>query len=469
MSAKSHPSDHLTEDTIAAIATPFGQAGIGIIRISGPKAPQIVQKLFKPHSPTRVFRTHRLYLGHLIDPASGGVIDEVLLSFMKAPHSYTKEDVVEVNSHSGLALLSKILQIVLDEGARLANPGEFTLRAFLNGRIDLTQAEAVVDLINAKSERGLRLASGQMQGALREKLDGLRLEILDILAQLEAAIDFPEEEATSLDCEAVSSRVKRELLDPIEEIMTAHRHRKLWLDGIDTVIVGRVNAGKSSLLNRLLDEERAIVTPIPGTTRDIIESIIQIEGLPLKLMDTAGIRCVGDEVERIGVQRSEERLAEADLALVVVDRSRPLNEDDLAVLAKSEPGKSIVVLNKIDLIGRLDDGALMEAVNGSPVVRISALTGEGLSDLRRSIRDVALEGSLEMTTSHLVPNLRQKQALEEASRCFGDAVHNLQEAQPLEIVAADLTAGLDALGEIIGKTTTQAVLDRIFEQFCLGK
>ena len=382
MSANSRPSDHVTADTIAAIATPFGQAGIGIIRVSGPKAPQIVQKLFKPKSPTRVFRTHRLYLGHLIDPASGGVIDEVLLSFMKGPHSYTKEDVVEINSHSGFALLSKILQIVLDEGARPAKPGEFTLRAFLNGRIDLTQAEAVVDLINAKSERGLRLASGQMHGAFREKLDRLRQEVLDILAQLEAAIDFPEEEATSLDCEAVSNRIRRELLDPSEEIITAHRDRKLWLDGIDTVIVGRVNAGKSSLLNRLLDEERAIVTPIPGTTRDIIESIIQIEGLPLKLMDTAGIRRVRDEVERIGVQRSEERLAQADLALVVVDRSRPLNEDDLAILAKSEPKKSIVVLNKIDLIGRLDEGALTQAVNGSPVERISALTGEGVGDLR---------------------------------------------------------------------------------------
>ena len=469
MAAQSHPSDHLTADTIAAIATPFGQAGIGIIRLSGPRARPIAQRLFKPKRPTKIFRTHRLYLGHLTDPSSGGVIDEVLLSFMKAPHSYTKEDVVEINSHSGLALLSKILQIVLDEGARLAKPGEFTLRAFLNGRIDLTQAEAVVDLINSKSERGLRLASGQMQGALREELEGLRQNVLDMLAQLEAAIDFPEEEATVLESEAMSSRVKRDLLDPIEEIINTHKHRKLWLDGIDTVIVGRVNAGKSSLLNRLLDEERAIVTPIPGTTRDIIESIIQLEGLPLKLMDTAGIRRVGDEVERIGVQRSEQKLAEADLALVVVDQSRPLNEDDLAILAKSEPGRSVVVLNKIDLSGRLDEEALMQAVNGSPVVRISALTAEGLGDLRRAIRDVALRGSLEMTTSHLVPNLRQKQAMEEASRCFGDAVRNLKEGLPLEIVAADLTSGMDALGEIVGKTTHQAVLDRIFEQFCLGK
>ncbi len=469
MVTNSHPSDLSIEDTIAAIATPFGQAGIGIIRISGPGARPITLRLFKPKNPTRIFRSHRLYLGHLIDPGSGDVIDEVLLSFMKAPHSYTKEDVVEINSHSGSALLSKILQIVLDEGARLAKPGEFTLRAFLNGRIDLTQAEAVVDLINAKSERGLRLASGQMKGALRDKLDGLRQKALDILAQLEAAIDFPEEEATTIDCEAASSRIKRELLDPIKEIITAHRHRKLWLDGIETVIVGRVNAGKSSLLNRLLDEERAIVTPIPGTTRDIVESIIQIEGLPLRLMDTAGIRRVGDEVERIGVQRSEERLAEADLALVVVDRSRPLNEDDLAVLAKSEPGKSIVVLNKIDLIARLDEGALRRAVNGSPVVRISALTGEGLGDLRRSIRNQALGGSLEMTTSQLVPNLRHKQALQVASRCFGDAVCNLTEGLPLEIAAADLTHALDALGEIVGKTTNQAILDRIFGQFCLGK
>ncbi len=469
MVAKSHSNDHLTEDTIAAVATPFGQAGIGIIRISGPRACQIAQRIFRPKRPTKGFRSHRLYLGHLIDPASGGAIDEVLLSLMKTPHSYTREDVVEINSHSGFALLSKILQIVLDEGARLAKPGEFTLRAFLNGRIDLTQAEAVVDLINAKSERGMRLASGQMQGAFRENLEGLRQKVLEMLAQLEAAIDFPEEEPGFFENEVISKRVEQELLDPIEGLMTAHTHRRLWLDGIETVIVGRVNAGKSSLLNRLLDEERAIVTPVPGTTRDVIESIIQIEGLPLKLMDTAGIRRVGDEVERIGVQRSERKLAEADLALVVIDRSRPLDEDDLAILAKSEPGRSIIVLNKIDLIGRLDEEALMQAVNGSPVVRISALTGEGLPDLRRSIRDVALRGSLEMTTSHLVPNLRQKLALEEASHWFGAAVRNLKEGLPLEIVAADLTSGLDALGEIIGKTTNQAVLDRIFEQFCLGK
>jgi tRNA modification GTPase len=290
-----------------------------------------------------------------------------------------------------------------------------------------------------------------------------------VLAQLEAAIDFPEEEATCLESAALSSRLKRNVLEPLEEMISAHRQRKLWLDGIDTVIVGRVNAGKSSLLNRLLDEEKAIVTPIPGTTRDIIESVIQIEGLPLRLMDTAGIRRVGDEAERIGVQRSEQKLAAADLALVVVDRSRPLDKDDLAILAKTEPGKSIVVLNKIDLAGRLDEGALIQAVNGAPVVRISALTGEGLGELRRSIREVALGGFLEMTTTHLAPNLRQKQALEETLRWLGNAVRNLEEDLPLEIVAADLTDGLDTLAEIVGRTPDHAVLDRIFEQFCLGK
>ena len=469
MAANSRPSEPLNADTIAAIATPFGQAGIGIIRMSGPRARQIAQRLFKPKRPATILQTHRLYLGHLIDPASTNAVDEVLLSIMAAPHSYTKEDVVEINSHSGFALLSKILQLILDEGARLAKPGEFTLRAFLNGRIDLTQAEAVVDLINAKSERGLRLATSQLQGALRGRLEGLRENILDVLAQLEAAIDFPEEEATFLDSKALPGRLTRDVLEPLQEMISAHLQRKLWLDGIDTVIVGRVNAGKSSLLNRLLDEERAIVTPIPGTTRDIIESVIQIEGLPLRLMDTAGIRRIGDEVERIGVQRSEQKLAAADLALAVVDRSRPLNEDDLAILAKTESGKSIVVLNKIDLPGRLDEEALIRAVNGAPVVRISALTGEGLGELHRSIRAVALGGSLEMTTSHLAPNLRQKQALEETLRWLGNAVHNLEEDQPLEIVAADLTNGLDTLGEIVGRTADHAVLDRIFERFCLGK
>jgi len=312
--------NHLDRDTIAAVATPVGPAGIGIVRISGPIAHQIAKKVFKPKKPVEEFQSHRLYLGHLVDPSSEQIVDEVLLSFMKAPHSYTTEDVVEINSHSGYLLLSVILQIVLREGARLANPGEFTFRAFVNGRIDLTQAEAIMDLINSKSRIGLRLASQQIKGKFRTKIEGLREKIVEILAHIEVAIDFPEEEyadISSKESKEMAQRILKDILEPIEEAMAGHEKRRIWMDGIKTVIVGCVNVGKSSLLNRLLNEERAIVTPIPGTTRDVIESSIHIEGIPILLMDTAGFREVQGEAERIGIRLAKERMANADLSLIV--------------------------------------------------------------------------------------------------------------------------------------------------------
>ncbi|MBW1851206.1 MAG: tRNA uridine-5-carboxymethylaminomethyl(34) synthesis GTPase MnmE, partial [Deltaproteobacteria bacterium] len=284
------------QDTIAAIATPIGQAGIGIIRVSGPLSLEIAGKIFRPKYPKPVLRSHHLYLGHLFEPSSGNVIDEVLLSFMRGPHTYTQEDVLEINSHSGYALLSKILEILLAHGARLATPGEFTLRAFLNGRIDLTQAEAVIDIINSQSERGLYLASQQVQGSFKDEIEDLRQKAIHILAQVEVAIDFPEEEPDMVFGEKETRGITEDLIKPIEALIKAHESR-IWVDGINAVIAGRVNAGKSSLLNRLLNEQRAIVTPIPGTTRDIIESTINIEGIPLRLMDTAGFQRVNDEVE----------------------------------------------------------------------------------------------------------------------------------------------------------------------------
>ena len=461
-------NDHLNEDTIAAIATPIGQAGIGIVRISGSRAEEIAERIFKPRKPVKSFKSHRLYLGHLIDPSSGYMIDEVLLSFMKAPHSYTRENVVEINSHSGYLLLSKILQSVLREGARLAKPGEFTFRAFINGRIDLTQAEAVVDLVNSKSEKGLQLASQQIRGKFRGKIEELRQKVVEILARMEVAIDFPEEESGIICRDDMVTRMEGELIEPIERIIAAHVQRKIWVDGINTVIVGRVNVGKSSLLNRLLDEQRAIVTPIPGTTRDIIESIINIEGLPLRLMDTAGFRRVKGEVERIGIHLTEKRLADADLSLIVIDQSLPLNEDDLKLIAKSQKKKSLILINKIDLPSRLNEKEL-RTLNGSGVVRISALTGEGIDDLRGAIRDLIMEGDIDPKSSQVVPNMRHKRALKEAFQFFKDAALNTRENLPMEIIAADLNSGLEALGEIIGETTNEDILEMIFKEFCLGK
>ncbi|MFO7599614.1 MAG: tRNA uridine-5-carboxymethylaminomethyl(34) synthesis GTPase MnmE [Candidatus Desulfacyla sp.] len=456
------------QDTIAAIATPMGQAGIGIIRISGPHCLAIARKIFRPRNPAPDLRSHRLYLGHLCDPSSGDPIDEVLLTFMKAPRTYTREDVVEINSHSGYTLLSKILDTLLSQGARLARPGEFTLRAFLNGRIDLTQAEAVVDLINSRSERGLFLASQQIRGAFREEIEGLRQKAIHILARAEAAIDFPEAEADAMPKEEVSTEIETGLMAPIESLIRSFEGR-IWVEGVRTVIAGRVNAGKSSLLNRLLKEQRAIVTPIPGTTRDVIESSLIIDGIPLRLMDTAGFRSVTDAVEQIGITLTRRKLKEADFVLIVIDQSRPLGRDDLDSIHASQGKQALIVINKIDLPVRLHEGADAEALSLFPSVRISALTGEGLDHLRKAIKDAILGGGVDATSSSVAPNVRHRHALAQALGFFKEAAFRIREDAPMEIVALELKSGLDALGEITGETTTEEVLDSIFSQFCLGK
>lgn len=463
------PNDSSHEDTIAAIATPLGQAGIGIVRISGSLARKIANQIFRPQRGLNDLESHALTLGHLIDPASGELIDEVLLSVMKAPHSFTREDVVEINAHSGFLLLSRILQMVLNGGARLAKPGEFTFRAFMNGRIDLTQAEAIVDLINSRSERGLQLASQQIKGRFRNAIETLRQKTLEILAQTEVAIDFPEEESGTFPGEEMITRLEHEVLDPIRKIIEAHSQRKIWMDGINTVIIGRVNGGKSSLLNRLLNEQRALVTPIPGTTRDIIESTLYIEGIPLRLMDTAGFRKGMGKIERAGIRLTEKKLGEADLSLIVIDQSRPLTQVDLDIVTRSQGKRRLIIINKIDLPSRLDEAKAKQAFGNVPSVRISALTGEGIDDLRRAIRDLVLDGGSVTDSTGLAPNLRHKEALREAERFFEHAARNIGEGLPLDIIAMELQSGLEALGEIIGETPREAVLDQIFSQFCIGK
>jgi tRNA modification GTPase len=454
------------QDTIAAIATPIGQAGIGIIRVSGPLSLKIAKKIFRPKNPLSHFKSHFLQLGQVYDPSSLSLIDEVLLSYMKAPHSYTREDVIEINSHSGHLILSMLLQVVINEGARLARPGEFTLRAFVNGRIDLTQAEAVMNLINSQSVRGLHLASQQVQGLFRQKIEELRHRVVDILAQVEVAIDFPEEDADIVPREEAINSIRRYVIGPIEELIEAHASKRFWVDGVNTVIVGRVNAGKSSLFNRLLNEQRAIVTSVPGTTRDVIGSHISVNGVPLRLMDTAGFGEVKDELEKIGVHLAEKKMMEADLLLVVVDQSRPLNDDDLGIIKTARGKKALIVVNKIDLPFAMNQGSYMD---GFPVARISALTGQGLNELRKTIVQCIFKDDTDLVSSNIVPNLRHKQALVDAAAFFNGAVRNLEVESPMEIVAEELTSGLEALGGIIGETTGEEVLDSIFSQFCLGK
>lgn len=456
------------EDTIAAVATPVGQAGIGIVRMSGPGSRKILDRIFRPRNPVNDMESHRLYLGHLMDPALGAPIDEVLVSYMAAPHSYTREDVVEINSHSGHLLLGQILKILVHEGARPAKPGEFTFRSFMNGRVDLTQAEAVMDLINAQSARGLQLASNQICGRLHSEIERLRQHAVDILAQLEVAIDFPEEEYGRLHREETALRVQMDLIDPVSRILSGHEERKVWMEGVKTVIAGRVNAGKSSLLNRLLNEERAMVTPIPGTTRDTIESTIHLQGLPLHLMDTAGFRKGRGTLEKIGIHRAKQKMEESDLVLLVIDQSRPLHQDDLDLLARVQSKRVVVVLNKIDLRARVNEEALETLASGLHRVRISALKGEGIEELRKAIVDVITSG-IDTADLGVAPSLRHKEALERTSGHFQAGVSNLREGLPFEIVAADLQQGLEALGEIVGETANEEVLDRIFSRFCIGK
>ena len=458
-----------TEDTIAAIATPIGQAGIGIIRISGPESLKIAKKVFKPKTPQSLLKSHRLYMGYVCDPHAGDIIDEVLLSFMAAPNSYTREDVVEINSHSGYTLLSRILAILMDLGARMAKPGEFTQRAFLNGRIDLSQAEAVVDLMNARSERGLVLAAQQIRGSIKRDTEALRKKAIHILANAEAAIDFPEDDVEHLFRDEGAEFIEKNLVQPIDNLINAHAGR-IWVDGINTVIVGRVNSGKSSLLNRLLDEPKAIVTDIPGTTRDVIEATFNISGIPLRIMDTAGLREVKDEVERLGIHLTRQKTAEADLLLIVIDRSRPLNRDDRDILAQCENKKALVVINKIDLPPSEGYTEKADFLNRFTTVEISALTGQGIDRLKKAIHDAILSDDvLAATTSHAVPNLRHREAFKTARKCFQNASIKARNNAPMEIVAFELISGLEHLGEITGQTIDDEILDSIFSQFCLGK
>ena len=457
------------EETIAAIATPIGVGGIGIIRISGYNAENIARKIFRSKRPVKSFASFRLYLGHIIDPRSNLPVDEVLLSVMHAPFSYTREDVVEINSHSGYTILSSILQIVLQAGARLAKPGEFTLRAFLNGRIDLTQAEAIIDLINAKGDMSVRLAASQLAGGLSTEIEEIRQAIVETLAQLEASMDFPDEESTKIARSHIADHINKKILRSVTEAVGAYTQRKIWHEGVTVVIAGRVNVGKSSILNRFLQEERAIVTPIPGTTRDILEYTVTIEGIPIRLLDTAGIRKVKGRIEKKGVDLAKTQLTAADLTLLVIDRTRPLSHYDLNLLREIDKDNTLVVINKIDLPARLSEKKIDSIFTGLPKVEISALTGEGFKELGKVILGKVVDKRVDASATPIVPNLRHKIALSKAAEFLEKASTNLINGFPLEIVAADLSWAKDAIDEITGNKTSEEILNTIFSNFCVGK
>jgi len=452
-------------DTICAISTPLGEAGIGIVRLSGPRAEAIARRLFRPRRPRADRQSHRLYFGHLLDP-QGNVLDEVLLTFMQAPHTYTREDMVEINCHSGYGVLKAILAAVLSQGARLARPGEFTLRAFLSGRLDLPQAEAVLEVIAARTQAALRVAAAHLAGGLGPRLAELRRALLEILARIEAALDFPEE-AAELAPEVLGDALA-EPLALLDRLLASHREGRLLREGIRVVLAGRPNVGKSSLLNRLLKADRAIVTDIPGTTRDVIEETLNLGGLPLRLSDTAGLRPARDRLEELGIARSRERLAQADLVLYLVDGSEPLAGEDVAVCRELADRPTLVVINKLDLPQKLDREELRGLVP-HPLVVIAALTGQGLADLEKAVVDLVLEGGVR-TEGEIITQARHYELLGKSREALGRARELLAPAAPpWELAALEIQEALQALAELTGEEVGDAVLEQIFSQFCLGK
>ncbi|MDM7998447.1 MAG: tRNA uridine-5-carboxymethylaminomethyl(34) synthesis GTPase MnmE [Dehalococcoidia bacterium] len=442
-------------DTIAAISTPLGEGGIGIVRISGPGALAVTKAIFRGKLADR-----QLSYGKITDPETGEHVDEVLVSYMAAPRTYTREDVVEINCHGGPLPLRRVLQLALRHGARLARPGEFTLRAFLNGRIDLAQAESVLDVIRARTDASLRIAVQGLDGRLSSAVKDLRTSLLSALAYLTARIDFPEDEIPPQDVAGPLN----EALRSVRRLIATADAGMVYRCGVKTAIVGRPNVGKSSLLNRLLREDRAIVTPIPGTTRDTIEEVANIGGVPFVLVDTAGIVHSKDLAESLGVERSQRAVAQADLVLLMIDVSQPIADADREIAALTVGKATLVVANKSDLPRQAHPTEL-----GRPVVHTSALTGEGLDRLEDEMLKLALGGAVVVSDAPMVSNPRHKDALERAARSLDQALQDLRAGMPDDFITIHLTASLSALGEITGETVQEHLLDTIFANFCIGK
>ncbi|WLR50860.1 tRNA uridine-5-carboxymethylaminomethyl(34) synthesis GTPase MnmE [Bacillus tianshenii] len=456
-------------DTIAAISTPMGEGAIAIVRISGEEAVEIAARLFKGKVPLTEVETHTIHYGHLIDPETGGTAEEVMVSVMRGPKTFTREDIVEINCHGGLVSVNRVLQLVLNEGARLAEPGEFTKRAFLNGRIDLSQAEAVMDLIRAKTDRAMNVALNQMEGRLSKLIQRLRQTLLETLAHVEVNIDYPEyddvEEMTNQLLKDKSEEVHRELA----KLLETSKQGKILREGLSTVIIGRPNVGKSSLLNALVHENKAIVTEIPGTTRDVIEEYVNVRGVPLRLVDTAGIRETEDIVERIGVERSRQRLKEADLILMVLNYNEELTEEDERLFEAAAGMDTIVIVNKTDLPKRIDLDRIRELANEHSVITTSLLEEKGVDELEEAIATMFFAGNIEAGDLTYVSNSRHIALLTKAKKTMEEALTAIEGGMPVDMVQIDLTRTWEILGEIIGDSVHESLIDQLFSQFCLGK
>ncbi|MCF6095100.1 tRNA uridine-5-carboxymethylaminomethyl(34) synthesis GTPase MnmE [Microaerobacter geothermalis] len=455
-------------DTIAAISTPMGEGGIAIVRVSGKDAIPIVDNVFRGSKKLSTVDSHTIHYGKLIYPQTNQMIDEVLVSVMRAPRTFTKEDIVEVNCHGGIISVQKVLQLILDQGARMAEPGEFTKRAFLNGRIDLTQAEAVIDLIRSKTDKAMSVALSQMEGRLSKRIKRLREILLEVMAHIEVTIDYPEhdvEEVTQQLLLDKGEEVKKE----IQNILLTAEQGKILREGLSTVIVGRPNVGKSSLLNTLARESKAIVTDIPGTTRDVIEEYVNVRGVPLKLIDTAGIRETDDVVEKIGVEKSREMLKKADLILFMLNYGDELTQEDFKLIDLVKSMNTIVIINKIDLPQKIDMKRIEGLFSTENILKLSLLEDKGIEDLENMISRMFFSGQLHGDDITYVSNSRHISLLRQAEKAIHDGMEGVRMGIPIDTVSIDYKRGWELLGEITGETVNEDLIDQIFSQFCLGK
>ncbi|MCQ2546352.1 MAG: tRNA uridine-5-carboxymethylaminomethyl(34) synthesis GTPase MnmE [Clostridia bacterium] len=448
-------------DTIAAIATAYGEGGIGIIRISGPEAREILSGIFDGKIQNR-----RLSYGHVYDGEQ--IIDEVMAVYMKAPASYTAEDVVEINCHGSMVSLLKTLRLVLKKGARMAEPGEFTKRAFLNGRLDLSQAEAVIDVVKAKSDRSFDVAVSQLEGSLSAEIGNIRKDILDLLVDVTVNIDYPDEDIEQMTYEKLESCLCI-IKEKIEKLLRGSQAGRMIREGIRVAIVGKPNVGKSSLMNGLLRESRAIVTEIPGTTRDTIEESVSIRNLPVYLIDTAGIRDTDDTVEKIGIEKSKEAFNSADFIIFIVDGSEPLTEEDEEIMSYLEGRKSLVLINKQDIGNRVNSRDLADRLPNSDIIETALIRGEGISEIEDKIEELVYGGQVSQSESVMVNNVRHIDLLRKAGQAIDDAKAMAARQEALDIIEIDIRNAFDNLGEIIGETVSDEILTEVFSRFCLGK
>ncbi|WP_278960297.1 tRNA uridine-5-carboxymethylaminomethyl(34) synthesis GTPase MnmE [Lactobacillus apis] len=457
----------LTEfDTIAAISTPIGEGGISIVRMSGEDAVKIANQVFKGDNLTKA-ASHTIHYGHIIDPTNKEVIDEVMVSVMLAPKTFTRENIVEINCHGGIVVTNRILQLLLKNGARMADPGEFTKRAFVNGRIDLTQAESVMDVVRAKTDRARQVAEKQLEGGLLEKIQGMRQEILNVLANVEVNIDYPEYDADTVTAKQMIAASKT-VISEIDDLLKTAAEGTALRNGLATAIIGQPNVGKSSLLNYLTKSDTAIVTDVAGTTRDTLEEYVSVAGVPLKLIDTAGIRDTDNKVEKIGVERSRKALAKADLVLLLFDSSKPLTAEDHALIAATNDKKRIVLLNKTDLGQKVTVDEIKQ-LTGSKVIAISVLQQKNLDQLKQAIKELFFNGIENSNDQVLVTNQRQSGLLEKAKTQLNEVIKALEIDVPIDIAQIDFNGAWDTLGEITGESSPDELVNQLFSQFCLGK